>query len=148
MEQKQTLANHVRYDPPYHFFLVPVFLINVIVVAYYLIRSIVQGRVSLLGAWLFVLSLALLIIVGRLRYYATRLQDRIIRLEERLRLGAVVQEPLRSRIGELSDGQLVGLRFASDQELSGLVQRALDEKLDRRQIKKAITDWRPDYSRV
>ncbi len=148
MEQKQTFANHVKYDPPFHFFLVPVFLINIIVVAYFLIRSLVEGRASLVGVWLFVLSVALLIIVGRLRYYATRLQDRIIRLEERLRLGSVLQEPLRSRIGELSDGQLVGLRFASDPELPGLVLRALDEKLDRTQIKKAITDWRPDYSRV
>jgi hypothetical protein len=75
-------------------------------------------------------------------------QDRIIRLEERLRLAAVLEEPLRSRARELTDSQLLGLRFASDQELPGLVERALDEKLDRTQIKKAITDWRPDYLRV
>ena len=69
-------------------------------------------------------------------------------LEERLRLAATLQEPLRSRIGELTDSQLVGLRFASDAELPALVQRALDERLSRSDIKKAITNWRPDYSRV
>jgi regulator of protease activity HflC (stomatin/prohibitin superfamily) len=83
-----------------------------------------------------------------MRSYATHLQDRVIRLEERQRLAAILQEPLRSRIGELTDSQLVGLRFASDAELPALVQRALDERLDRTDIKKAITDWRPDYSRV
>src|SRR5262249_8287419 len=103
---------------------------------------------SLASGWLVVLALAGAVTVGRLRVYATQLQDRVIRLEERLRLGMILQEPLRSRIAELSDGQLVGLRFASDAELPGLVQRALDEKLDRTQIKKAVSTWRPDYSRV
>jgi hypothetical protein len=88
------------------------------------------------------------VLAGRVRSWATRLQDRVIRLEERLRLAGVLPEPLRSRIGELSDSQLVGLRFSSDAELPALVQRALDEKLSRSDIKKAITNWRPDYSRV
>jgi Family of unknown function (DUF6526) len=149
MDQKtQSFANHAKIDPPFHYFLLPVLLINVIVVGYYLVRSVIQGRDWLGGAWLLVLSLALVVMMGRLRAYATQLQDRIIRLEERLRLGTVLPEPLRTRIGELSDAQLVGLRFASDAELPALVQRALDEKLDRTQIKKAVTDWRPDYSRV
>lgn len=144
MDQKpQTFANHVRYDPPFHFFLVPVMVINIIVVAYYLFRF-----PSLGGGWLLVLSLALLVTVGRMRAYARHLQDRVIRLEERLRLMAVLAEPLRSRIGDLADTQLVGLRFASDAELPALVQRALDEKLSRTDIKKAITNWRPDYSRI
>lgn len=144
MDQKpQTFANHVRYDPPFHFFLLPVMLINVIVVGYYLFRF-----PSLGGGWLLVLSLALLVTVGRMRAYATHLQDRVIRLEERLRLMAVLAEPLRARISELADTQLVGLRFASDAELPALVQRTLDEKLSRTDIKKAVTNWRPDYSRV
>lgn len=149
MDQKtQSFANHAKIDPSFHYFLLPVLLINVIVVGYYLVRSVIQGRDWLGGVWLLILSLALVVIMGRLRAYATQLQDRIIRLEERLRLGTVLPDALRARIGELSDTQLVGLRFASDAELPALVQRALDEKLDRTQIKKAVTDWRPDYSRV
>jgi hypothetical protein len=84
----------------------------------------------------------------RIRSYPIHVQDRVIRLEERLRLMSVLQEPLRSRIGELQDKQLIGLRFAPDEELPGLVQRALDEKLSSTDIKKAIKNWRADYSRV
>jgi hypothetical protein len=144
MEKKpQTLANHAKFDPPFHFLVVPVLLINVIVVGYYLFRFPGLG-----GTWLLLVSLALLVLAGRTRSYATHLQDRIIRVEEHLRLAAIVPEPLRSRIGELTDAQLVGLRFASDAEVPALVQRAIDEKLSRSDIKKAIVDWRPDYSRV
>jgi hypothetical protein len=144
MDQKpQTFANHVKYDPPYHYFLIPVLLLNIILVGYHLFRFPSAG-----AAWLLVMSVALLVLAGRMRRYATKLQDRVIRVEERLRLSAVLPEPLRSRIGELSDRQLVGLRFASDQELPALVRRALEEKLDRKQIKQAVTNWRPDNSRV
>jgi uncharacterized protein DUF6526 len=143
MDKPQTFANHARYDPPFHFFVVPVLGINVLVVGFLLFSY--PGRS---GAWLLIVSLALLVHAVRMRSYATHLQDRVIRLEERLRMSAVLPEPLRSRIGELTDSQFVGLRFASDAELPALVQRALDEKLSRSDIKKAITNWRPDYSRV
>lgn len=143
MDKQQTYANHAKYDPSFHFFLLPVLAINVIVIGFQLFRH--PGG---LGAWLLLISLALLVMAGRMRSYATHLQDRIIRLEERLRLASVLQEPLRLRIGELSDRQLLGLRFASDAELPALVQRALDERLSPSDIKKAVSDWRPDYSRV
>jgi hypothetical protein len=144
MSQKpQSLVNHAKYDPPFHFFLVPVLAINAALIAIQLFRS-----PRFLGFWLLIVSLALLVMAGRMRSYAIHLQDRIIRMEERLRLSALLADPLRSRIGELTDTQLVGLRFASDAELPVLVQRALDEKLSRSDIKKAVTEWRPDYSRV
>lgn len=142
-KQPQTFANHARYDPPFHFFLLPVLVINVIAAGYHLFRFPGWG-----GAWFFILSAALFVFAGRMRSYATHLQDRVIRLEERLRLGAILQEPLHSKIGELADSQLVGLRFACDAELPDLVQRALNEKLSGKDIKKSITNWRPDYSRV
>jgi hypothetical protein len=139
----QSYASHAKFDPSFHFFLLPVLLINIIVVGYLLFRHPGIG-----GAWLLVLSVTLLILAGRTRSYATHLQDRVIRVEERIRLTAILPEPLRARIAELSDSQIVGLRFASDAELPALFQRAVDEKLSRSDITKAITNWRPDYSRV
>jgi len=144
MERKpQTYANHVKWDPPFHFFLVPVAVAQVIVALVHLFRL-----PSLGSGWLLVLSAAFLVTIGRMRAYGAGVQDRVIRLEERLRLSQVLTEPLRSRIGELSDKQLVGLRFAADSELPALVQRALDEKLSLGDIKKSVTNWRPDYSRI
>jgi len=139
----QSFANHAKFDPPFHFFVLPILLINIFVVGYLLFRHPGIG-----GAWLLLVSVALFVLAGRLRSWATHLQDRVIRTEERIRLAAVLPEPLRLRIGELSDSQTVGLRFASDAELPALFQRAVDEKLSRSDIKKAITNWRPDYSRV
>jgi len=139
----QSYASHAKIDPAFHFFVLPVLLINILVVGYLLIRHPGIG-----GAWLLLISVTLLVLAGRSRSWATHLQDRVIRVEERIRLTAILPEPLRSRIGELSDSQIVGLRFASDAELPSLFQRALDEKLSRSDIKKAITNWRPDYSRV
>ncbi|HEY1526742.1 MAG TPA: DUF6526 family protein [Candidatus Angelobacter sp.] len=139
----QSFASHAKFDPAFHFFVLPVLLINIFIVGYLLFRHPGIG-----GAWLLLVSVALFVLAGRTRSYATHLQDRIIRVEERLRLAALLPEPLRSRIGELTDSQLVGLRFASDAELPALAQRALDEKLSRSDIKKAIMGWRPDYSRV
>ena len=143
MPKPQSLANHVKFDPPFHFFVLPVLLVNIFVVAFLFFRSPGLG-----GAWIVLVSVALMVFAGRTRSFVTHLQDRIIRLEERLRLSSILQEPLRSRINELTDSQLIGLRFASDAELPALVQRTLDEKLSRRDIKKAIVEWRPDYARV
>jgi len=139
----QSYASHAKIDPAFHLFVLPVLLINIFVLAYLLFRHPGIG-----GAWLLRISVTLLVLAARWRSWATHLQDRVIRVEERIRLTAILPEPLRSRIAELSDSQIVGLRFASDAELPALVQRALDEKLSRADIKKAITDWRPDYSRV
>jgi hypothetical protein len=139
----QSLSSHAKFDPAFHFFVLPVLLINIFIVGYLLFRHPGIG-----GAWLLLVSVALFVLAGRLRSWATHLQDRVIRLEERIRLAAILPESLRSRIDELTASQLIGLRFASDAELPALAQRALDEKLSRSDIKKAIISWRPDYSRV
>jgi hypothetical protein len=139
----QNFANHTRYDPPFHFFVLPVALAS-------LILTIVRAVKVPVGInfWMIVVALAGLLAAFKIRGYALKVQDRVIRLEERLRLLSVLKEPLRSRIGELTDAQLIGLRFASDGELPALVQRALTEQLSRKDIKKSVTDWRADAARV
>ncbi len=142
-EKPQSFAHHVRFDPIFHFFLAPVSLITVVLMIVHVVRF-----PGLMSAWALVLAIAFVIAVTKLRLYPLRVQDRVIRLEERLRLMSVLPEPLRARIGELSEDQLIGLRFASDAELPALVSRALSEKLNRTAIKKAVGNWRPDYWRV
>lgn len=143
MDKPQNFANHGRLDPPFHFFMVPVALITTIAVIVRAVRS-----PNLWTLWYVVVALAGLVAVFKIRLYALRVQDRVIRLEERVRMMAVLPAPLRARIGELTTDQCVGLRFACDAELPGLVQRALDEKLSRKDIKKAVKDWRADYARI
>jgi Family of unknown function (DUF6526) len=142
-KKPQTFANHTRFDALYHFFALPVFGLSAIAATVHFI-----WRPSLHSGLLFVVSVAAAIAVLKLRAYALRVQDRVIRLEERLRLASLLPEPLRSRIPELAEGQLIALRFASDAELPKLAERALSEKLSRADIKKAIQTWRPDYWRV
>ncbi len=139
----QSLSNHDRYDPPFHFFVLPVFAITVIVAIVDAFRHPGWGT-----AWLVVFAVAATTAVLKARAYALKVQDRVIRLEERLRMAILLDKPLRARMTELSESQLIGLRFASDAELPALTARALSEKLSRKEIKKAITQWRPDYWRV
>ena len=146
----QTYANHTRFDPLFHFFLIPVFLLGFIlslVHFFYHFRES-DSRDNIHSFLLIVLAVALLTLVFKVRLYVLRVQDRVIRLEERLRLMQLLSEPLRSRIPELTEGQLIALRFASDAEVPKLVERTLNEKLTRKDIKKAIQNWRPDYWRV
>lgn len=149
-EKPQTLANHTRFDPLFHFFLLPIFGIAVIMSLIHffnhLRRSSVHGNFH--SVLIVVLAIALLVLAFKTRLYALKVQDRVIRLEERMRLMQLLQEPLRSRIPELTEGQLVGLRFAADAEIPALVERALREKLSSRDIKKSIKNWRPDRWRV
>jgi hypothetical protein len=139
----QNFSNHTRFDPPFHFFVLPVFGITLIVAIVHLVR-----HPGLDSAWFTVFMLAAAVAVVKARMYALKVQDRVIRLEERMRLAALLDEPLRAHIGELSEAQLVGLRFASDAELPALTARALAEKMSKTDIKKAVQHWRPDYWRV
>lgn len=146
----QTLANHVRWDPPFHYFVLPVFALGLILSLVHFFAHITGSdlRDNIHAFMLILLAVAFLTWMIKTRLYALRVQDRVIRLEERLRLSQLLSEPLRSRIPELTEDQLCGLRFASDAEVAKLVERALNEKLKRADIKKAIQNWRPDYWRV
>jgi hypothetical protein len=142
-QEPQTLKNHTRFDPTFHFFLAPITLFLVIEEIVRLVRNPDWNDtvrvVAALGAFM---------AVFKIRNYALKVQDRVIRLEERLRLKELLPPALQGRIGELTEDQLVGLRFASDGEVAGLVQKVLDGKWNRKQIKEAIQTWRPDNWRV
>jgi len=143
-KKPQTLANHVKLDPPFHFVLGPTLLLIII-----LSITNVFRHYDTLSAWVLVLMMLAVVNVSfRARIYALKVQDRVIRLEERLRLSSLLQEPLRSRIGELTESQLVAIRFACDAEAPAIVQKALAENLKNKDIKKAIGTWRPDYFRI
>ena len=139
----QSYTNHTRLDPPFHFFALPVLAITVLLAIWNLIRE--PGFHS---AWMIVVALALLVVAVKARAYPLKAQDRVIRLEEKLRMSSLLSEPLRSRIGELTEGQFIALRFASDAELPGLVEKTLSGKLAPADIKKAIVTWRPDNFRM
>jgi hypothetical protein len=139
----QTRGSHARFDPAYHFFLAPALLLLLIWTIFHLAYH--KNSESII---LVVLVLLVFVMLAKMRMYSLKVQDRVIRLEERLRLSALLAEPLRSRISEASESQLIGLRFAADAELPVLFPRALDEKLSQKQIKDAIQHWRGDYWRV
>lgn len=140
---QQTYANHVRRDPLYHFFLMPVAAITILASVYNAIRSF-----SLANLWFVVLALAFAVAVLKLRLYALKAQDRIIRLEERIRLSTLCPESVRGRIPELSESQLIALRFASDDECPNLAEQALSARLSAADIKRGIQNWRPDTFRI
>jgi hypothetical protein len=139
----QNFSNHVRRDPPFHFFILPVFALTIVITIVHLAM-----HPGLHSAWVVIFMLAAMAAVFKIRLYALKVQDRIIRLEERLRLAILLDKPLRARIGELSESQLVALRFASDAELPALAEKTLSQKLSNKDIKKAIGQWKPDYWRV
>jgi hypothetical protein len=143
MAEPQNFKNHTMFDPLFHFFLAPVGLLLLIASIVELVRNPgwVSGVHVLTILWIFLL-------VFKTRVYSLKVQDRLIRLEERLRLAAVLPAALQPRIGELSIDQLIALRFASDPELPGLVEKALGANLNRKQVKEAIQNWKPDTFRV
>ena len=139
----QNLKNHARLDPPFHVVLFLVLVINLIVSIIYLTHHL-----SFYAAWLVVLSLVIFIPYARLRQYPLKVQDRVIRLEERLRLQALAPEEWHTQIYRLSEDQLIGLRFADDSEVLELAKQALEHNLTRKQIKERIRNWRADTWRI
>jgi len=142
-DSQQSYADHARTDPAFHRFLVPVAALTIIVA---IVNAFRHPGFNL--AWLVLVSIAAGIALFKMRLYALKVQDRVIRLEERLRLHQCLSEPLRSQVSDLTVGQLIALRFASDAELPSLAGRALNEKLSKDELKKAVTSWRPDTFRV
>jgi len=142
-DPQQTKENHTRFHPIFHFFFLPAILVLLVAAVYNLVRypSVASGANLLL--------IIVLTVVGFLaRIYAIKVQDRVIRLEERLRLAALLPAHLQAAIPQFTERQLIALRFASDSELPLLAERILSTHLDPKAIKAEIKTWRPDYWRV
>ena len=139
----QNLKNHGRLDPLYHFFLTFVSMATIIIAIVYAVH-----HTCFYSIWLVVISVAAFIALFRMRSYPLKVQDRVIRLEERLRLQALAPAEWHSQIYRLTCDQLIGLRFAGDDEVVELAKQALEHNLSRKQIKERIKSWRPDNWRV
>ena len=143
-EREQTYKNHPRLLPPFHFFVIPVLFLNVLNT----IRHIwLDPRLSTVFAFLIATALLLLGLLSRMQVLTV--QDRVIRLEMRLRLRQTLPPELQGRINELTYRQLIALRFASDQELIELVREVLEGRLQTpKEIKLRVKSWQPDWLRA
>jgi hypothetical protein len=145
MAEQQNYSNHVRWVPLFHFFVLPVLLAN-------FFTSVFRWRfLGFSWGWLIgmLTALALFILAVFARAFALKVQDRVIRIEERQRCERLLPAELKSRIEEITPGQFVALRFASDTELPGLVNKVLTDKIsDTKTIKQMVKNWRGDYLRA
>ena len=140
----QNYDNHRKFVPAFHYVALPLLLVNLIYSGYVAVTSFTLDSVIAL-----LLAVALMIVALLARLFALGAQDRVIRLEERLRLHEILPPDQKHNIDELTTGQLIGLRFASDGEVAGLAAAVYAEGIeDRDEIKKRVTNWRADHQRV
>ncbi len=141
---EQTYLNHKRFFPLFHFVALPILLINVVVVGRAAFLNPAPGTWWHLVAWIAVLLGFLAV-----RAMVLTTQDRLIRLEERTRLGGVLPADMRDRASGLTRSQYVALRFAPDEEVPELVRRIhAGELKSSDDIKRAIKSWRADHFRA
>src|ERR1700746_3430552 len=143
MPAPQNLKNHARLDLPFHVFVLPMLLLNLIFSIYVTIHHWPEHWA--LHLWWIAMSVVFWVMAIRSRDRALLVQDRVIRLEERLRLHALLPAEERAHINELSINELIALRFASDEELPALVRKTLTQNLEPKAIKESIVNWRGDY---
>lgn len=140
----QSFENHAKIVPLYHRWMTGLLVLPTLYFGY---RTAFDFSVDRLALFLFAVGAVIAAFYARV--FPLGVQDRVIRLEERLRLERLLPADLRGRIAELSTDQLVGLRFASDEEIPELVRRVLAGELrGRTEIKRAIGKWRPDEARI
>jgi uncharacterized protein DUF6526 len=143
-ERTQTYKNHMRWFPLFHFFVMPILFVNVLNEAWHIYRV-----PSIHFVWTFIVAVALLTLALSARVMALTVQDRVIRLEMRQRLGVCLPANLQARISELTPRQLIALRFASDAELADLTRDVLEGKLaSSKEIKMRVKSWQPDWLRA
>ena len=140
---EQSIKNHSRYIPLWHF-IVPLLILALLVWSIInLVHADAHNHYS--AALIVVIAILFIVFYWYTRWFALRAQDRAIRAEENFRHFILTGKPLDRR---LRMGQIVALRFASDEELPGLAKRAADEKLSTKEIKRTIINWKPDHNRV
>lgn len=141
----QNLKNHRRFDPYWHYSGALIIAIGVIAAAVHAVRH----SDYVWNWWLVVYTFGVALVVFRARAQTLLVQDRVIRLEMRLRLKDVLPAALVARIGELTHRQLIGLRFAGDAELPALVERCLNGQLANDEaVKKEVKNWQADWLRA
>jgi uncharacterized protein DUF6526 len=143
-EKAQSFGNHTRVVPAYHMFVFGVFLVN-------FVGRLVQLRYGITYASVMnvLMGAAFVVLFFYARTFPLTVQDRVIRMEMRMRLERLLPPDLRSRVSEFTVPQLVSLRFAGDDELPVLARQVLDEKLsDRKTIKRRIKNWQADFLRA
>jgi len=146
MPAPQNYKIHVRFDPFFHFFILPILLLTVLIAGVWYAHHWHTHVHS--GLWVILVTIVLLMLALKVRTYAVSLQDRIIRCEERLRYNLLLSPEDLIAVSPLTMRQIIGLRFASDAELPALALRAIKEGLSEKQIKQSIVHWKPDYQRV
>jgi hypothetical protein len=140
----QNFENHVRFLPAYHFVAFPLFVVNLCYAIYLAATNV--GAASVVGL---AVAVALVLLCLLSRMMAVTVQDRVIRLEERLRMRALLPADLQPHIDRFTVKQLVALRFASDGELPALARKVVEGKMeDQKTIKKMVAEWRADYQRA
>ena len=140
----QSFQSHARWVPLYHFVISAILLANLVWSIYLLVKGVSWPTV--LGV---LMAFSFLGMFYYLRTFALAVQDRVIRLEMRLRLQGLLPGDLKGRIGDLTADQLIGLRFASDAEMPALVRDVLEKNLTKRsEIKRRIKDWQADHLRA
>lgn len=145
MPEQQSFSNHAKWFPPFHFFAAPILLANLI---WSFFRLKPSGYSAYSIFYVFVAA-ALLVTLFAARIMALKVQDRVIRLEERLRYQRLLPADLQARADDFTINQIVSLRFASDAELPALARKVLDEKINERKvIKQLIKVWKSDDLRA
>jgi len=144
-DKQQNFENHAMIVPAYHYWATALLVLPTLYFLFLAIRDFYSAE--RLATFLF--SVGVIMIGLYARVFPLGVQDRVIRLEERLRMERVLPADMKGRIGELTTAQLVGLRYASDEELPALARRVLDEGItDKKVIKQAVKSWRADHQRI
>ena len=143
-QSDQNFKNHAKMVPAYHYLMTPMLLVPSLYLGYGVVDDFSRA-----GLAVFILSVGVVFAAFFARWFALGVQDRVIRLEEQLRMEKLLPEELKQRIPEVTTEQMIALRFASDEELPGLVFKALTEGIsNRKTLKQAIKNWRADHQRI